>query len=255
MSKQNTGYANVIPQFAKVIGILEELKTNWNPINDQLTIEQLKARHEAAKPFVDSFNVAFEFDKIKTSEREKAYLPLNSLLQRIVAAATNCKMDATIVEQVKTYKSLIDGTNVGQATAKREEKKEKLKATLAEGENLPENNARSVSKQTYDLRFENFKRLITLLTTAGTYKTNVPDLTLAALNDYADTLAAANTATAAANEVWAQKLKERNACLSAKEDSILSVVKDIKTELVSMETKKGDNFKAVAALKFMSFTD
>ena len=83
---------------------------------------------------------------------------------------------------------------------------------------------------------------------AGTYKTNLPDLTLDALNLFLVQLAAANKATNDADKAWADAVSNRDACLQGPEDSVYTVVRDIKTELIGMEGKKGVNYKKVVEL-------
>jgi hypothetical protein len=263
MSKQRTGYATTVPNFLDVIGILIALNEGWNPVDENLLLVNLNKRHAAAKSVMDNLDVAIEFDKIKTSEREAAYAPLNPIVQRVLAAAKSCKMDVATIDDIETYKSLIDGNNVIQLEAKKEAKikREEKKAFKLTGVKLErvaateEEDKRSVSQQAYDLRYDNFKRLITLLTTAGTYKTNVQDLTLDALNAFLGRLEAANKATNAADVAWKSACNARDAALCAETDSICSTVKDIKAELISMEGSQGVNYKKVTAIKFMKTKD
>jgi hypothetical protein len=260
MAKQSTGFITTIPNFLDVIDILKSLGTAWNPIDDNLSIANLQARHDAAKVVADAFKVAHEFDKIKTSERETAYDPLNPLVRRVLAAAKACKMDAATIDDILTYKDLIDGTNVVKVANRREqeakkeaEKKFKLTGVKAEDNtDDDDDDKRSVSRQAYTLRYDNFKNLITLLTTAGTYKTNVEDLTLDALNAYFDRLTVADKTTNDADKAWSNASKTRRNAFCGATDSICTTVKDIKTELVSLEGKSGFNYKKVNAIKFMA---
>ena len=127
------------------------------------------------------------------------------------------------------------------------------KATVEQLIAAVEDDKRTVSRLAYNLRYDNFENLITLLTTAGTYKTNVADLSIAALNALLDRLAAANKATNDADKAWSNAADARNAALCSKTDSICSVVADIKMELISMETKLGATYKKVVEIKFMPF--
>ncbi|MBL7816222.1 MAG: hypothetical protein JNL70_14480 [Saprospiraceae bacterium] len=269
MSKTSLRYTTVLPRFLDIINILEAIELGkWNPVNPNLSILSLKERHARAQTIVDNYERIFEIDKIKTTEREAAYASLNTLVQRIYAAAISCQMSPPTLEQIKIYKDLIDGNNAAQVAAerKREEKKAKEaleKAALEkaatrsieaetnsdESDNeSTETKKRSVSKQAYELRYDNFKRLINLLTVAETYKTHLPDLTLDALNLFLDKLAAANKATNDADKAWADAVAARNACLRGAEDSVYATVRDIKTELVVIETKNGANYKKVVGL-------
>ena len=259
MAKQSTGFTTTVPNFLDVIDILVELGVAWNPIDTNLSIPMLKARHAAAKVVMEAFKVANEFDKIKTSEREAAYAPLNGLVQRVLAAANACKMDAATIADILIYKDLIDGGNVNKLAArkeaklKREEKKifkltgvKPVRAAPTE-----EDDKRTVARLGYGLRYDNFKNLITLLTTAGTYKTNVADLSIDALNAYLNQLEVADKATNDADKAWSMAAQARKATLCGETDSICSTVNDIKMELVSMEKKSGPTYKKVAAVKFM----
>lgn len=274
MSKKKLGYTTVLPRFLDIIDILEALEPNrWNPLNPNLSILSLKERHARSLLVVENYEKIFEIDKIKTTERETAYAPLNTLVQRVYAAASSCQMSPATLEQIKTYKDVIDGSNVSLLAAERKREAKKAqealeKAALEKGIMSPiENTAstdatdndsteakkRSVSKMSFESRYDNFKRLINLLTVAETYRTNLPDLTLDALNLFLDKLAAANKATNDADKAWADAVKERDNCLRAAENSVYAVVKDIKTELIGMETKNGETYKKVSNLPISSF--
>jgi hypothetical protein len=273
MAKKSLGYATVLPRFLAIIAILEALQKGvWNPINLLLSILSLKERYDRCVGIVAAYDTIFEFDKIKTSERVAAYAPLNPLVQRVYAAASNCGMAPATLELIKTYKDVIDGSNVAQLAAERARQAKKGKEALEKAalekratrlseettatdesiNDTADTNKRSVSRQTYELRYENFKRLINLLTVSEVYKTNLPDLTLDALNLFLGKLAAANKATNDADKAWADAVSNRDACLQGPEDSVYSVVRDIKTELIGMETKSGANYKKVVELTIVS---
>ena len=251
MANTYSGQAKNVPNLLLVIDILTEFGPKWNPVLDSLTIDALKARHVAADALVNDYSTAFSYDQLKTDERVKAYKPLNDVVRRVHAAAKSCKMTLTTVEKVKAFKDVIDGTNVRQAAVKRDKEEEKIKAKLLEGEVAPETpKKRSVSEQSYEDRFNNFKQLLNFLTTSGEYKTNESDLTLKGLNTFLDSLATANKATNEADKALSIIKEARNNILLGKENSILSDANDIKTHLIMMETKKGVTYKKVAAIKF-----
>lgn len=252
MSKNNSGQGKIVSKFMDIIDILEAMDINWKPIDDQLLIANLKARHAAGEALLNDIGTALALSQLKTAEREKAYQPLNPLVKRIFAAAKACKMEATTIERIKTLKDLIDGTNISQATAKVKREEKKTRALLPEGAELPETpKGRSVAKQAYEERYDNFKKLITLLTITENYKTHEADLTTAAMNTLLDALAAANKVTNDADKALAAKRAERDATVSGKTDSILSVVKNIKDQLVSMEGNSGVTYKKVTAVKLL----
>ena len=252
MANTYSGQAKNVPNFLAVIDILTELGSKWNPVLDSLTISALKVRHAAADALLNDYSTAFTFDQLKTDERSNFYKPLNDVVRRVYAAAQACKMTPTTVEKVKAFKDVIDGTNVAQAAAKRNKQEEKAKAKLVEGETAPEApKKRSVSEQSYEERFNNFKQLINLLTTSGEYKTNEPDLTINALNVFLDNLATANKKTNDADKALSNVKMVRDNILSGEQDSILADVKDIKIHLITMEGKKGTTYKKVVDFDFI----
>ena len=251
MAKSPSGQDYIVPNFAEVIEILESLGAQWNPLNDDLLIAHLKKRHAAGELVMTALRKADAFDQLTTDQRVLAYAPLNGTVRRVLATAKACKMTPSTIERVKNLKDLVDGTNVVQTAAERDKKSEKAKALLPEGTDAPETpKPQSVSQQSFEERLTNYKILLTLLETAGDYRTNEDDLTLAALNAYAASLAAANKATKDADNAWGTKRSERDRILMGATDSIYADVTDIKTELMRIEKGKGENYKKVAAFIF-----
>jgi hypothetical protein len=252
MSKNSATYAKAEERLGDIIKIAEDLGTDWRPLDPNLTLANLIVRKNGIQTFHDACNTAAAFDKIKTDERALAYLPLNPLVVRVLAMARRCQMSQAIIDQVQVYKELIDGTNVTIRAARRKKKAEKEKQKTAIGDPEPDTTKpRSVSQQAFDDRLKNFKLMIVLLTTAGTYQTNVKDLSIEALAAFAVTLKTANDATDAADAVLSTKNDERAAYIRSKTDSVGSLIKDVKEELLTIEGKAGDNYKKAVAVKFM----
>jgi hypothetical protein len=229
--------SNTVTNLNEIVTILKNMGDKWEPVSPKLQIPFLEARCLAGQTMLDDMQSAIVFDNLKTKERATAFAPLNNLVRRVVAAADSCDMDETTVEKAYSIKNLIDGTNVGQANSRRKKSLEKAKTLLSEGETLPETpKARSVSKQAYDKRLENFKLLINLLTQAGNYATNQADLKLPALTAFAETLAAASEATDNAYKMLEIKREERN-------------------ELISVEGNSGLTVKKVTAFEFVKLVD
>lgn len=252
MAKENSGHAKTVSNFKQVVMTVKNMNGHWNPVNDKLKIENMEARHAACEIFLNRVDAAEALDKIKTEARFAAYKSLNEVVRRVVAAMKSCEMDAKMIESATTIKKLIDGTNVSDAAQKRAKAAEQRKILLGtEGvESTDDIKAYSVSKQDYDSRLKNFKRLMTLLEQAGNYATNQSDLTLTALNDFATALSDANNATNNAYDQLDNIRKERNDLLYGESDSIVNVVTLTKNELDAMETKQGPNHKKVASFKF-----
>ena len=173
-------------------------------------------------------------------------------------------MEASTIEKVKKLKDLIDGTNVNQAAKTREAKAEKTKAKKTLTPDAPptetetttdETKTNSVSKQSFDARFNNFRSLITLLETDATYATNVEDLKIEALNAFALTLKAANNETNDAFDLLAIKRGERNEMFYGAGDSVITVVNLIKNELDSMGGKESADYKKVSDYRFVNLGD
>jgi hypothetical protein len=253
----NTGHAKNVTQFKEVTQILTNLNGKWNPLNPKLALANLLARHSDCNNKLNEVDTAVSVDKVKTAARAKAYEPLNDLVRRILATMKSCEMDAAMVENVKALKGLIDGSNIQAATQKRKAVAEKAKAlAITEGvENVEPVRSSSVSRLGYDTRLSNFKKVISLIETAGNYASNQPDLSITALTAFAELLTEVNNATNDAYDLLTIKRQERNDALYGNTDSIMSVMGLIKNELESIETKQGVNYKKVIAIKFNKYSD
>jgi hypothetical protein len=252
MPKNSAGYAKAEDKLNEVIKIAQDLKDDWQPLDPNLTVANMFIKKAGIKPLHDAIDAADAVDKLKTKHRAKAYNSLNSVVMRVTAMSKRCKMDATTIDQVQTYKDLVDGSNVAKVAKQRIKKAEKVAKTnvLAVADTEP-TKQRSVSKQAFEDRLTNFKLMIGHLTADGTYKTNVKDLTIEALNAYVAVLEAANTATDEADKFLSTKITERSNYIRSKTDSVGSLIKDAKEELLVIEGSTGENFKKMKAIKFM----
>ena len=257
MGQQNTGHAKNVAMFKEVIIILTNMNGKWNPVNDKLKLPNLAGIHVACDTKLSVVNDAIAADKIKTAARASAYDPLNMLVRRVVAAMKSCEMDAAVIDRAKSVKDLIDGLNVNLMAAKRRREAVKRELLLVtEGGVVPEApKTHSVSQQSFDEKLSNFKKLIALLDTAGNYATNQPDLSIVALNAFADTLSVANHETNDAYDLLDIQRRERNEMLYGDTNSIDSIVALIKNELESVESKQGTNYKKAIAYRFVKVND
>ena len=257
MAKVNTGHAVNVENLNQVVINLKNMGSTWNPVDESLSIVDLEAHHADCLAALKAVNDADAVDKKKTAERAAAYLPLNPLVSRTIAAMKSCKMAASDIDNATTIKNLIDGTNIAKISLKR--KKENLKREVTgvtEGAVMDTaTKTHSVSQMAYDTRLSNFEKLIAQLETAGNYKTNHADLSLAALKTFADNLRQANDDTNHAFDLLTNKRKQRNDLLYHSEDATTKRADLIKEELVSLEGNAGVNFKKIKDYKFKKFKE
>ncbi len=238
-----------VKNLGETIKILKNMGADWNPVHPKLLIPALETLHTDAEAMTEAITAAIVFDTLKTKERLTAFAPLNALVRRVLAASECCEMDKTTIEKVKTYKDLIDGTNIAKATALRKKKTEKAIALLPEGETLPDAaKTRSIAQLKYEERLANFKTLIVLLETAGNYTTNEADLSIAALKSFATSLSLANQTTDDAYNMLASKREVRNQLFFGEADSIAFALEKTKKQLFSKEGKAGANMKKMTAI-------
>ena len=257
MAKLNTGHAVNVENLNQVTINLKNMGSTWNPVDESLTIAQLEAHHADCLAALKAVNDAEAVDKKKTAERAAAYTPLNPLVMRVIAAMKSCKMATSDIENAVTIKNLIDGTNIAKVAAKR--KKALLKRDIienTEGAVLETTTkTHSVAQLAYDTRLTNFEKLIAQLETAGNYKTNHADLSLAALKDFALKLRQANDDTNHAFDLLTNKRKARNILFYDTEEGMTTRAALIKDELLSLEGSSGVNFKKMKDYKFKTFSD
>ena len=255
MAKVNSGHAVNVENFNQLTRSILNLGEKWNPVDPSLTATALKAHYVRYDAALKQVTLAEAFDTKQTATRADAYESLNAFLVRVLAAMRSCRMDATSVDNAATLKDLIDGSNIAKVAIKRKaEAAAKLKNVAAtEGEPpVDEPKNRSVSQQAYDTRLKNFGKLIVLLETAGTYKTNNTELTLDALKAYAVQLKQANDDTNDAYDLLTNQRKERDIVLYTGTDSLMEIEKLIKDELTTFAGKKGVDYQKATDWKFVN---
>lgn len=257
MPIQNAGHARNAANFKEVIIILKNLNGKWKPVQDILTVPNLEILQTLCESKLSALNYAMSVDTIKTADRVKAYKPLNDLILRSFAAMKSAGMDTSTIDRAKTLKDLINGSNIMQATKRRQKEmgKRQLMA-VTEGGTLPEEpKTHSVSQQSYDERLDNFEKYISLLETAGNYATNQTELSIDALKKFRNNLNLANDETNHAYDLVTHQRAERNEILYGDIDSLIVRLDLIKNELISSEGTQGVTYKKICTYRFANYAD
>jgi hypothetical protein len=254
MEKQNKGVDNTHNQFETIVNHVVDIGALWQPTAPHLSVKNLWALHGTIKPMLDSYDAVELSHSQIAGNRANKFIYLDGIAKRVYAIADSCGMAPEVVTAVKTYKDLIDGTNIAQAKAKiKAHNKKNEKLAKAGKPTIELKKTRPVAEQSSALKLQNFGFLIKELDNAGNYNTNEEGVTLAELKALWQELDTANKTVAAAKKALDKKHTERNALIVGEKDSVLAAVKDIKKHLRGMKNGKDlPEYKRIVAVKFPS---
>lgn len=254
MEKQNAGVDNTHNQFETVVKAIVDLGDKWQPTAAHLSVKNLWALHATIKPMLDNYDAAeLAYSQITTNRADK-FSYLNSVVKRVYSIADSCGMTAEPVAAVKTYKDLIDGTNIAQAKAKiKAHNKKNEKLAKAGKATIELKKTRPVAEQSFALKLQNFGLLVKELENAGNYNTNEEGVTLAELKTLWQELDTANKTVPTAKKALDKKRTERKTLIAGEKNSVLAVVKDVKKHFKGMKNGKDlPEYKQVTDVKFTS---
>lgn len=241
-SKSETGHARNVGNLKTMVAFLESLEQAYRPANTALAIEMLKVLISESEENVKTVNAA-NVKYIKAVDaRQQAFAPLAKLTTRIANALVSCKADKRIIDAAALLNKKISGSRT--APKKTEEQKE---AMIAAGKSAKE---ASTSQMSFDLRIENFGKLIILLKETPQYAPNEEDLTMASLEALLDRLNAANENVGKyAGPLDIARIR-RNEIMYAPDKGIPDTAKAVKSYIKSAFGATSPQYKKIGGIKF-----
>jgi hypothetical protein len=231
-STSETGHAKNIANFNLLSQYCLGYGTRYNPSNPAITTTALDAAYNnafnlnanlttLAQPFIRAVNT-----------RQEVFTPVNRLATRIVSAFS--------VTQGVSPKLVEDANTILR----------KLRGTRAKKVNPDSEKSISVSQLSFDMRFEHFSELVTMVTSVPTYAPNETDLTPAALNTLRNDLKNTNLRVAQALVALNNARIARNNSLYVGDGSIIALAALTKAYVRSVFGYASPEFKQVNAIRF-----
>lgn len=236
MKKNETGhYKNVVNLNALKV-FAEGLGTQYNPQKDSLKLPNLilltdnaNALHNAVRDQINTLSLSVD-------QRQLIFKDIRLLATRVLNTAVSTNVDPKTIEDAKFYNAKIQGIRI------------KKKAAVKDGEE--QEPANSVSRQSFDSLYENFRSLNDLLIQDGNYKPLETDITNTALTARQNEMLAANQEIGIQLNDLAAKRILRNNMFYLADNSLMEVAKGIKKYIQGKYGFQSAEYNQVKSLSF-----
>ncbi|MDR1172140.1 MAG: hypothetical protein LBL24_06785 [Bacteroidales bacterium] len=240
-STSETGHARNVGNLRTLIVFVESLGEKYRPGNSIIRIDTLNNLAHLSNESIKAVNAA-EVSYIKAvGSRQAAFKPLSKLASRIVNALVSSNPGKRTVDAATALNRKISGRSLA--------KKAVVEKETLEAGGKPAGRA-STSQMSYDMRIENFNKLILLLRETPQYAPNEEDLTVSALQNLIESLAAENNNVARYSAPLVNLRIRRNAVIYAPEAGIPDSAMAVKSYIKSIYGASSAEYKTISKLKF-----
>ena len=169
-----TGHSKNVANFEDLISFCQGYGATYNPVNVNIKVPALQAKHIACVNAVQAVKVAKTAFDNSTNARELIFATLKKLSTRIVNALEATTAAAVTVDDAKTVNRKIQGRRAGKVPEE--------PSGGSEGGSEPSVKSISVSQQSFDSLIDHFTKLIQIVSTEPAYLPNETDLKVVTLN-------------------------------------------------------------------------
>ena len=239
MPTHETGHYKNVAALEEMILKVTAMGTAYNPSKAAIKIANLqtlftnaKTDYLAVSPASTTFNNA-------VNDRLTVYQPLKSYATKILAAfKSSSDASAQKVKDLVTINRKIQGSRASKIDA------------VPIDPSAPAPNNISVSQQSYDMKFDNFSKLVDILTSEATYLPNETELKLPAIQTFKTSLLTANTNVATAYENVNLARIKRDKTLYKAITGVYDIQNLVKEYVKGAFGASNIQYKQIAAIKF-----
>lgn len=233
-----TGHYKNVANFNALKVFAEGLGAEYNPQKDILKLPNLTTLLQAATQLHNDVKEQANTVALAVDERQLVFDDIKKLSTRIINTMGSTDVSQKTIIDAKAINAKIQGARVKKKT-ETEEGKEDTKTT-------------SVSRQSYDSFYENFKALNNLLQQDGNYNPSELDLNITGLTTKETEMLDANQNITFQNNDLANKRTSRNQKFYQGEDCLIEVAKGIKKYI---RGKYGVSSAQFAQIKNLTFSN
>ena len=248
-SHSETCHAKNVANFEDLISFCTGYGTTYNPVNVNIKLPGLNAKHTAALAAIQAVKTTKTAFDNATNAREIIFASLKKLSTRIVNALEATTAAKQTVDDAKTVNRKIQGKRAnGKLT--------KADAGLIENPEQPTepvDKTISVSQQSYDALIDNFAKLIQTVTAEPLYLPNETDLKIATLNTLLTNLKTANTGVISATTAYSNGRISRDTILYAPTTGLVDMALEVKKYVKSLFGATSPQYKQVSGLQFKKY--
>lgn len=230
-SNSETGHARNVANLISLASFCESRGEEYNPPNHYLSLESLTTIADNSQKAVAEVNSLEQASKLVIKERSAAFAPLTKIVGRAVEMLKSTGVKTSTIDAARSLMRKINGS-----TSKKK--------------NRNTENSASTSQMSYDMRLDNFDKLIKLLSMIPEYKPNLNSLTVKSLTTLYNTLLDKNRAVVNALIPLSQARVARNGILYAELSGLIDVASAVKSYIKALYGKNSPEAKQVMALQF-----
>jgi hypothetical protein len=237
-SVSETGHYKNVVNFKKLKISAEGLGASYSPQKEILKLSFIETLLTDATKAHDEVKAQVNTVALAIDNRQLVFENIKPLATRVINTMSSTDVDQKTIEDAKSINAKIQGARIDK----------KDKSTDTE-EN---NNSISVSRQSYDSYYENFKSLGNLLEQDGNYNPLEEDINIVGLTTKKNEMLASNVDVTTKNNTLETLRIVRNKILYTNENSVIVVAKGVKKYI---RGKFGISSPEFAQIKNLEFKD
>uniref|UniRef100_UPI003216C774 hypothetical protein n=1 Tax=uncultured Draconibacterium sp. TaxID=1573823 RepID=UPI003216C774 len=241
-SKTESGHAVNVANFNELISYVTGYNTAYNPSNTALALTALQTIATNAGNSIDAVYSSIPAYSLAVNQREEVFAPLSKLVTRVMNFLRASGVSQQVYDSVNTVARKIKGA---RASAKI--------TTPAPDPNNPETpevRQVSASQISYDMREENFEKLIQMLAAIPQYAPNEEELTTTSLSALCNQLSDSNAAVIAAEVPLSNARIARNQVLYAATTGLCDIAQSVKMYIKAVFGATSAQYRQISKLKF-----
>lgn len=235
-SQSETGHYKNVVNLKALKTFANGLGTEYTPQKETLQLPFLEALvtemtnlHQDVKDQANTLSIAID-------ERQLVFQDVKPLATKIINTMSSTNVDFKLIEDAKAINAKIQGVRVN-------------KKKQTENPDQPINNI-SVSRQSYDSLYENFRSLVNLLEQDNKYSPLEEEVSIVGLTAKATRLLQANEINATESNTLENLRILRNKRFYQDEDCLLNVAKDFKKYIRGKFGVNSPQFAQISGLEF-----
>lgn len=235
MALNERGHARNAAGFRELVIICNGLSSSYNPPQQELSISALTSQSNKIDQLIDQLNTALQYEKNIINERQLSFKDLNKQVSRIINALIFFGVPVNVLEDAKSLSFKLVGKRIG-----------KLK-TNEDGFPIK---TISTSQMSYDMRLENYDKLLKLVAAQQNYIPNETDMKIESLLLHAQNLRTLNQNIITANNNVSNARILRNKALYTDSNNASEVVKKIKSYIKYVFGSNSPEYKQITRISF-----
>lgn len=239
-SKSEVGHAKNVANFVTLYVICEGYALLYNPSKNSIKLVTFDAKKTASAAKQSAVNALYPAYDEAQDARKILFAPLSSLTTDILNGVKASEVTKGFIADVKTLANKIRGI---RSTPK--------PVDIPDTDQDESKNFHSTSQMSFDLRLDNFDKLIALLGSNSGYAPNETPIKVITLKALYTAMLAANKAVIDAFNPLDNARIARDVELYHEETGLVTVAADVKFYIKSAFGSTSAQFKQVSKLKFV----